>query len=106
MGWSIELHDKAVKDLHKLDNAQRKQAFKAIKKVAQNPLPDFEGGYGKPLSNRAKSQLAGYYKIKLRTSGLRVVYGIAREQQIMKVVVVSIRDDQTVYKIAEQRINS
>ena len=54
------------------------QVLKAIEKVSQNPLPNYEGGYGKPLGNRVASQLAGYYKIKLRKSGLRVVYSIVR----------------------------
>jgi len=103
MAWSIEYKDLAKEDLRKLDNSQRIQVLKAIEKVSQNPLPDFEGGYGKPLSNRAVSQLAGYCKIKLRKSGLRVVYGLVREQEVMKIVVVSIRDDAAVYKIAEKR---
>lgn len=92
MAWAVEYHELVEKDLHKLDNAQRRQVLKAMEKVAQNPLPDYEGGYGKPLSNRVGSQLAGYCKIKLRKSGLRVVYGIVREQEIMKIVVVSIRE--------------
>jgi mRNA interferase RelE/StbE len=104
MAWAVEYHKLVEKDLHKPDNAQRKQVFKAIKKVAQNPLPDYEGGYGKPLGNRAAAQLAGYCKIKLRKSGLRVVYGIVREQEIMTIVVISIRSDETVYKLAEQRV--
>lgn len=104
MAWAVEYHELVEQDLHKLDNAQRKQVFKAMKKVSQNPLPDFEGGYGRPLGNRAASQLAGYCKIKLRKSGLRIVYGIVRQQRTMKVIVISVRDDEMVYRLAEQRI--
>lgn len=103
MAWAIEYHELAKKDLLKLDKTQRMQVLKAIEKVSQNPLPNYEGGYGKPLGNRAASQL-GYYKIKLRKSGLRVVYGIVRQQETMKVIVISVRDDEMVYRLAEQRI--
>jgi mRNA interferase RelE/StbE len=103
MAWDIVYHEMARKDLHRLDKTQRTQVLKAIEKVAQNPLPNNEGGYGKPLGNRATSQLAGYYKIKLRKSGLRVVYGIVRQQETMKVIVISVRDDEIVYRLAEQR---
>ena len=91
MTWAIEYHELAKKDLLKLDKTQRMQVLKAIEKVSQNPLPNYEGGYGKPLGNRAASQLAGYYKIKLRKSGLRVVYSIVRQQETMKVIVISLR---------------
>ena len=104
MAWAIEYHELAKKDLLKLDKTQRMQVLKAIEKVSQNPLPNYEGGYGKPLGNRAASQLAGYYKIKLRKSGLRVVYSIVRQQETMKVIVISVRDDEMVYRLAEQRI--
>lgn len=35
---------------------------------------------------------------------LRVVYGIVREQEIMKIVVISIKDDEMVYRLAAQRM--
>ena len=98
MVWAIEYHELARKDFHELDNIQRRQVLRAIEKVAQNPMPNYEGGYGKPLGNFATAQLVGYYKIELRQSGLRVVYGIVREQEIMKVLGISIRDDEMVYK--------
>ena len=106
MAWYIVYHEMARKDLHRLDKTQRSQVLKAIEKVAHNPLSNHEGGYGKPLGNRATAQLAGYCKIKLRKSGLRVVYGIVREQEVMTIVVISIKNDETVYKLAEQHIQS
>ena len=106
MAWDIVYHEMARKDLHRLDRTQRTQVLKAIEKVAHNPLPNHEGGYGKPLGNRATAQLAGYCKIKLRKSGLRVVYGIVREQEVMTIVVISIKNVETVYKLAEQHIQS
>ena len=49
MAWDIVYHEMARKDLHRLDKSQRAQVLKAIEKVARNPLPNHEGGYGKPL---------------------------------------------------------
>ena len=65
------------------------------------PPPD---GIGKPLGHHASSNLTGYYKIKLRDLGYRVVYGLVREKEVMKVIVISIRDEEAVYQEAERRI--
>lgn len=106
MSWSVEYLQAAADDLDKLDRSQQIQVLKAIKKVAQNPLPNYEGGYGKPLGNQSTSKLAGYCKIKLRKLGIRVVYGIVKEDHVMKVIVISVRADDLVYKLAEKRIES
>ena len=81
----------------------REQILKAIEKTAERPLapPD---GIGKPLGHHASSNLTGYYKIKLRDLGYRVVYGLVREKEVMKVIVISIRDEEAVYQEAERRI--
>lgn len=50
--WKVSYFDDALEDLKKLDNSQRKQVLKAIDKVKTNPLPQNEGGYGKPLGNK------------------------------------------------------
>ena len=74
MNWTVEYLPEAEKDLKKLVGSQRILVLKAIKKVQQNPLPVEENGYGKPLGNHSNANLAGLLKIKLRASGLRVVY--------------------------------
>lgn len=104
MAWAIEYLREAEKDLLSLDHSQRLQVLKAIEKVSENPLPNYEGGYGKPLGNSSTTKLAGYYKIKLLKLGLRVVYGLVKENDVMKIVVISLRDDNAVYRLAEKRI--
>jgi len=89
--------------LKRLDHSQRLQVLKAINKVSSNPLPQNEGGYGKPLGNRNSTRLAGYLKIKLKSLGLRVVYKLIREKDVMKVIVVSARADDEVYLLAQRR---
>jgi len=103
MSWEIKYHKEAQKELETLDHSQRLQVLKAIEKVSENPLPKYEGGYGKPLSNNSSTKLAGYFKIKLLKLGIRVVYGLVKEDEIMKIVVISVRADDIVYKLANKR---
>lgn len=101
--WKVEFIPEAHEDLIALDNTQRIQVIKAIKKVSANPLPANEGGLGKPLGSHSGNNLTGYLKIKLLKLGLRVIYRIAHEGNVMKIIVVSVRDDETVYKMAKER---
>lgn len=103
MKWTIEYIKEAQKDLRKLDPYVRKLVLKAIDKTAECPLPPPEG-IGKPLGNHASSKLSGLYKIKLRNLGYRVVYALVREGNVMKIIIISLRDDEMVYKEAERRI--
>ena len=101
--WQVEYLKEAVEDLKRLDHSQRLQVLKAINKVSSNPLPQNEGGYGKPLGNRNSARLARYLKIKLKRLGLRVVYKLIREKYVMKVIEVSARADDEVYLLAQKR---
>lgn len=103
MKWQIEYIKEAQKDLRKLDPSVRKLILKAIDKTAERPLPPPDG-IGKPLGNHTSSKLNGYYKIKLRKLGYRVVYDLVREGNRMKIIIISVRDDEAVYKEAERRI--
>ena len=103
MKWTVEYIKEAQKDLRKLDPYVRKLVLKAIEKTAERPLPPPDG-IGKPLGNHALSKLSGFYKIKLKNLGYRVVYGLIREGGIMKIIIISVRDDEAVYKEAERRI--
>lgn len=102
--WKIEYLREAVDDLKKLDHSQRLQVVKAIDKVSENPLPQAEGGFGKPLGNKNNSKLACYLKIKLKKLGLRIVYRLIMEDGVMKIIVISARTEDEVYIIAQKRI--
>lgn len=105
MTWSIEFLDEAEKDLKKLDHSVQIQVLKGIRKVGQNPLPTEEGGYGKPLGNKNGINLTNFMKIKFRDLGIRVVYKIEYKDGVMKIIVISARTDEQVYKEAEKRRN-
>jgi mRNA interferase RelE/StbE len=80
------------------------QVLKAIQKVSANPLPNTEGGLGKPLGSHLTSKLTGYLKIKLQKLGIRVVYRLIRNQNTMRIIIISVRDDDTVYRMAQERL--
>ncbi len=103
--WVTEYLREAVDDLKRLDHSQRMQVVKAIDKVSVNPLPQSEGGLGKPLGNKSSSKLAGYLKIELKKLGLRIVYRLAVEDNIMKIIVISARSNDVVYITAQNRID-
>lgn len=103
MNWKVIYLPEAEKDLKDLDGSRRILVQKAIKKVSQNPLPDNEGGYGKPLGNHNQTNLAGFLKVKLRGAGLRIVYKLIRTETEMLVVVIGARADDEVYDQAQNR---
>lgn len=76
--YGVAFYPDAVKDIKRLDGSQRKIVLKAIEKIRTNPLPQNEGGFGKPLGNKAGTDLTGFMKIKLRGSGIRVVYRLVK----------------------------
>jgi len=104
MAWVVEYIKEAEADLKGLDHSQQLHVLKAIKKVSTNPLPNTKGGYGKPLGSHLSSNLVGYLKIKLLKLGIRVVYQLVEEKGTMRIIIVSVRDDEKVYKLAQERI--
>ena len=105
MTWSIEFLEEAEKDIKKFDHSVQIQVLKGIRKVGQNPLSAKEGGYGKPLGNKSGVNLTNFMKIKFRDLGIRVVYKVEHIDGVMKIIVVSARTDEQVYKEAAKRRN-
>lgn len=83
----------------KLEGSVRKQVLSGIWKVSQSPLPAPEG-FGKPLGNKGGENLTGFFKIKYRGIGIRVVYTLVKEKKIMNIVVISERNAAACYKQA------
>ena len=104
MNWEVNYLPEALKDLKSLAGNQSLLVQKAIKKVQQNPLPESEGGYGKPLGNKSGTNLTNFLKIKLRSAGIRIVYKLERTEHGMLVVVIGVREDDVVYQDAKKRI--
>ena len=98
MNWNIRMTDEAQKEYSKLGRAIKKQVLAGIYKVSQAPLPR-PNGYGKPLGNKNGNNLTGFFKIKYRGIGIRVVYTLVLEKMIMNIVVISQRDDNYCYDL-------
>ena len=101
--YSYEYSDEAKQDMEGFHQSEQRQIEKAIQKVVNNPLPQSEGGYGKPLGNKQGRNLTGLCKIVLMKLGIRVVYKLIRTDAIMQVIVVAARADEEVYDIAAER---
>ena len=70
--------------------------FSTIPKVSKAPLPS-PNGYGKPLGNKKGNNLTGFFKIKYRGIGIRVVYTLVLDKMTMNIMVISQRDDNYCY---------
>jgi mRNA interferase RelE/StbE len=101
MAWKIQIADEAKKDYKRLEGSLRKQVLAGILKVSEAPLPS-PNGYGKPLGNKNGNNLTGFFKIKYRGIGIRVVYTLALDKMTMNIIVISQRDDNYCYELASK----
>lgn len=97
--WKVKISKEAEKDFDSIDGSVRKQVLAGILKVSRAPLPA-PNGYGKPLGNKGGNNLTGFFKIKYRDIGIRVVYTLVIDKKTMNIVVISERDDQYCYDLA------
>ncbi|MBQ7889530.1 MAG: hypothetical protein IJ356_12040 [Erysipelotrichaceae bacterium] len=67
-------------------------------------MPEQQGGYEKTLGNHSDTKLHGFLKIKLRTSGIRIVYQLIEVNGIMLIIVIGMRVDNEVYDLVDKRI--
>lgn len=104
MAYKVEFDSRAIDDLSKIDTSSKKVILKTINRVAENPLPRAEGGYGWPLGNKQGMNLTNLLKIKLRGLGYRVVYQLKRTETTMEIIVVGVRADEEVYRMAYERL--
>ena len=104
MNYTVDYSDESKADLQEFTKAQRRQIYRAINKVAKNPLPQSEGGYGKPLGNKRGRNLTGCFKIVLMKLGIRIVYELIRTETTMEIIVIAARADEEVYDMAAKRV--
>ncbi len=102
-GWDIIYSPDAFRDLAELSGGVQSRVIDAIERVSRNPLPQREGGYGVELGKKNGVDLSGLLKIKLKKSGVRVVYKLMRDDKGMKIVVIGMRANSEVYKEAAKR---
>ena len=78
-----------------LDGSVKEPLRKLLKKQLNNPHMPGAALHG---------ELAGFYKIKLRKQGYRLVYGVEDEALVVMVMAVDKREDSAVYRAALSRL--
>ncbi|SPO69258.1 type II toxin-antitoxin system RelE/ParE family toxin [Pseudomonas sp. JV241A] len=94
MTYSLEFDARALKEWHKLGDTVRVQFKKKLAAVLLEPRIE---------ANRLRS-LQDCYKIKLRSSGYRLVYQVIDQEVVVFVVAVDKREREQVYRKASERL--
>ncbi|NOQ36933.1 MAG: type II toxin-antitoxin system mRNA interferase toxin, RelE/StbE family [Methylococcaceae bacterium] len=93
MSYKLKFIPKAKKEWDKLDNSIKSQFKKKLKKCLESPeIP----------ANRLRNFDCAY-KIKLRSSGYRLVYEVNNQEVTIFVIAVGKREDNAVYLQAEEK---
>lgn len=94
MTYSLEFDARALKEWQKLGDTVRQQFKKKLSKVLDNPCVEANRLHGLP----------DCYKIKLRSSGYRLVYQVIDHEVLVFVVAVDKRERSAVYEKAHDRL--
>jgi len=94
MTYSLEFDERALKEWRKLGDTVREQLKKKLASILLNPRIE---------ANRFHS-LPDCYKIKLRSSGYRLVYQVIDREVVVFVVAVDKREVEVVYRKATDRL--
>ncbi|MBF8778420.1 type II toxin-antitoxin system RelE/ParE family toxin [Pseudomonas fulva] len=94
MTYSLEFDARALKEWQKLGDTVRQQLKKKLASVLLNPRVE---------ANRLHS-FPDCYKIKLRSSGYRLVYQVIDQEVVVFVVAVDKRKREQAYRKAAERV--
>lgn len=94
MSYTVKFREDAVKEWNRLDRAVQQQFAQKLKKLSENPH----------ISSARLHNLNNCYKIKLRTSGFRLVYEVIDNILLITVISVGKRERSEVYEMARHRL--
>ncbi|KFE47503.1 MULTISPECIES: type II toxin-antitoxin system RelE family toxin [Pseudomonas] len=94
MTYNLEFDARALKEWHKLGDTVRQQLKKKLATILVAPRVE---------ANRLHA-LPDCYKIKLRSSGYRLVYQVIDQEVVVFVVAVDKREREEVYRKAADRL--
>lgn len=95
MTYSLEFDARALKEWQKLRDTVRQQLKKKLGEILTNPRIETNRLHGLP----------DCYKIKLRSSGYRLVYQVIDQEVTVVVVAVDKRERDQVYRKAAERLS-
>lgn len=93
MTYKLKFLPIALKEWNKLDNTIKKQLKKKLEEVIQNP---------KIQANRLM-KFESHYKVKLKSSGYRLVYEVIDDQVVVLVIAIGKREGNKIYEVAKLR---
>lgn len=96
---TVHLTDDAKEDLRDLDGSAKKQVFKALIKLEDQP--DLRG---QPLGSKKSGNLTGLRKLVVGDRDYRIVYRVEDNGDVCVVWVIGRRADDEVYEIAMARL--
>lgn len=94
MAWHLDFDERALKEWRKLGSTIREQFKKKLAEILLSPLIE---------ANKLRD-MPDCYKIKLKSSGYRLVYQVIDERVVVFVVAVGKRERSAVYAGAKKRI--
>ena len=94
MSYSLRFKEEAKKEWDRLDPTIREQFAKKLRERRENPKVDSARLSGMP----------NCYKIKLRSTGYRLVYEVRDQEVVIIVIAVGKRERHAVYKAAMKRL--
>ncbi|MBU0922242.1 MAG: type II toxin-antitoxin system RelE/ParE family toxin [Pseudomonadota bacterium] len=93
MTYKLEFLPTALKEWEKLGHTVREQIKKKLRERLEAPRVQAD----------ALRDMPGHFKIKLRTSGYRLVYRVEQERVVVIVVSVGKRERGAAYQSAKKR---
>ncbi len=93
MSYELKFLPPALKEWEKLGETIRVQLKKKLAQRLENPVVPADRLHG----------FQNHYKIKLRSSGYRLVYEVEEDEITVYVIAVGKREDSAVYKQARKR---
>jgi len=93
MTYKLEFLPTALKEWEKLGHTVREQIKKKLRERLEAPRVQAD----------ALRDMPGHFKIKLRTSGYRLVYRVEEERVVVIVVSVGKRERGAAYQLAKKR---
>lgn len=94
MTYELEFDPRALKEWKKLSPPLKEQLKKKLLRILDQPIIE---------ANKLRA-LPNCYKIKLRSSGYRLVYQIQNDRLIVLVIAIGKRENLQTYKQAQKRI--
>ena len=93
MPYKLKFLPTALKEWKKLDGSIRNQLKKKLESVLDSP----------EISANRLRNFEHHYKIKLRSSGYRLVYEVISDEVVVLVIAIGKKEGNRIYEIAKQR---